>query len=73
MTSITGRTADAYQRDYRVNITGAFPVDIRVVRVTADSTDSKSLSKCFSMDKFFTEVIDDASNLPNSAYVCFTS
>ena len=35
--TITGRTADAYQRDYRINVTGAFPVDIRVTRVTADS------------------------------------
>ena len=38
--TITGRTADAYQKEYRVNITGAFPVDIRVVRITADSTSS---------------------------------
>ena len=38
--TITGRTADAYQKEYRVSITGAFPVDIRVVRVTADSTSS---------------------------------
>ena len=38
--TITGRTADAYQRDYRVELTGAFPVDIRVSRVTADSTDA---------------------------------
>ena len=28
--TITGRTADAYQRDYRVELTGAFPVDIQV-------------------------------------------
>ena len=40
--TITGRTADAYQRDYRVNLTGAFPVDIRVTRVTADSTSSST-------------------------------
>ncbi len=36
--TVTGRSADAYQRDYRVNLTGAFPVDIRVSRITADST-----------------------------------
>ena len=38
--TITGRSADAYQKDYRITLTGAFPVDIRVVRVTADSTSS---------------------------------
>ena len=38
--TIKGRSGDAYQKDYRVNITGSFPVDIRVSRVTADSTDT---------------------------------
>jgi len=64
--TITGRTADAYQRDYRVNLTGAFPVDIRVSRVTPDSTDS------FLVDTFqwtsFAEIIDDANTYANSAY-----
>ena len=56
--TITGRTADAYQRDYLVNLTGAFPVDIRVTRVTADSTDS-SLIDAFQWTSFG-EIIDDA-------------
>jgi len=64
--TVTGRTADAYQRDYRVNLTGAFPVDIRVTRVTADSTDS-SLIDAFTWTSFG-EIIDDASTYPNSAY-----
>jgi len=64
--TITGRTADAYQRDYRVNLTGAFPVDIRVTRVTADSTDS-SLIDAFTWTSFG-EIIDDASTYANSAY-----
>ena len=64
--TITGRTADAYQRDYRVNLTGAFPVDIRVVRVTANSTTS-SLINSFNWTSFG-EIIDDASTYANSAY-----
>ena len=64
--TITGRSADAYQRDYRVNLTGAFPVDIRVTRITADSTDS-SLVDAFVWTSFG-EIIDDASTYANSAY-----
>jgi hypothetical protein len=61
-----GRTADAYQKDYSVKITGSFPVDIRVIRVTADSTDS-SLIDSFQFASF-AEIIDDASTYANSAY-----
>ena len=64
--TITGRSADAYQRDYRVNLTGAFPVDIRVSRVTADSTDS-SLIDQFTWTSLG-EIIDDSNTYPNSAY-----
>ena len=64
--TITGRTADAYQRDYRVNLTGSFPVDIRVTRVTADSTTS-SLVDAFQWTSFG-EIIDDSSTYANSAY-----
>ena len=64
--TISGRTADAYQKDYGINLTGDFPVDIRVSRVTADSTDS------FLTDEFqwtsFSEIIDDANRYLNSAY-----
>ena len=64
--TITGRTNDAYQKEYRVNVTGAFPVDIRVVRVTADSTTS-SLIDAFTWTSFG-EIVDDAQTYPNSAY-----
>ena len=65
-TSVSGRTADAYARDHRINVTGDFPVDVRVVRVTADSTSAQKV------DSFqFTsiqEVIDNSSSYANSAY-----
>ena len=64
--TVTGRTADAYQKDYSVKITGSFPVDIRVIRVTADSTDT-SLIDAFQFSSF-AEIIDDASTYANSAY-----
>jgi len=64
--TVTGRTADAYQKDYRVNITGSFPVDIRVIRVTADST-SSALVDSFQFTSF-TEIIDEAFTYNNSAY-----
>jgi len=64
--TITGRTADAYQKEYRVNLTGAFPVDVRVVRVTADSTGS-NLVDAFAWTSLG-EIVDDKQTYLNSAY-----
>ena len=64
--TVTGRTADAYQKDFRVTITGAFPVDIRLKRDTPDSTDT-NLIDAFQWTSF-TEIIDNVSTYPNSAY-----
>ena len=66
-TSVSGRTADAYARDHRINVTGAFPIDVRVVRVTADSTDSARVN-AFQFTSL-QEVIDNSSTYANSAYV----
>ena len=65
--TITGRTADAYQKDYRINLTGNFPVDIRVTRVTDDST-SSTLINAFQWTSF-AEIIDDKQTYPDSAYL----
>jgi predicted phage tail protein len=64
--TITGRTADAYQKEYRVNFTGAFPVDVRVVRITADSTSSQ-LIDAFTWTSLG-EIVDDKQRYLNSAY-----
>ena len=64
--TITGRTADAYQKEYRITFTGAFPVDIRVVRLTADSTSSQ-LIDAFTWTSLG-EIVDDPQTYPNSAY-----
>ena len=63
---VEGRSADAYQRDLRVNINGAFPVDIRVVRITDDPSDSNTRSE-FQFTSF-SEIIDNKSPYLNSAY-----
>ncbi len=64
--TVTGRTADPYQKDFSVEITGAFPVDIRVTRITADSTSSSTVNS-FQWTSF-SEIVDDASTYANSAY-----
>jgi len=64
--TITGRTADAYQKEYRINLTGAFPVDVRVVRITADSTAS-NLVDAFTWTSLG-EIVDDKQRYLNSAY-----
>ena len=39
--TISGRTGDLYEREYLINLSGNFPVNIKVTRVTDDSTSSK--------------------------------
>ena len=63
--TIKGRTADAYSRDYRINLNGAHPVDIRVVKTSADSTDRISRDLIWSS---YSELIDDRNKYLNSAY-----
>jgi len=64
---VSGRSADAYAKDHRINLsTYSSSVDIKVVRVTADSTDSNRVN-AFQFTSF-QEVIDNQSNYPNSAY-----
>jgi predicted phage tail protein len=65
--TISGRTPDAYQRDYLVAITGAFPVEIRVTRVTPDSADP-NLQNAFNWTSY-TEIIYAKLRYPNSALV----
>ena len=64
--NVEGRTADAYARDHRIDITGAFPVDIRVIRDTADSSDPQRVNG-FQFTSI-QEIIDNSSTYPNSAY-----
>jgi hypothetical protein len=65
--TISGRTGDPYQRQYLIALTGAFPVDIRVVRLTGDSSDIR-LSNAFEW-RSYTEIIYSRLAYPNSALV----
>ena len=65
--TIAGRTPDAYVRDYLVNLSGAFPVNIKVTRVTANSSSSK-LVDAFQFNNYV-EIKYDKRSYPNSALV----
>jgi predicted phage tail protein len=65
--TITGKAQSKYQRSYRIDLTGDGPWDIRVRRITADSTDLKLQNKTY-WDSF-TEIIDAKLRYPNSALV----
>ncbi len=65
--TISGRTPDTYIRDYLINLNGAFPVDIRVTRITGDSGSSK-LSNEFQWNNYV-EIKYDQRTYPNSALV----
>jgi hypothetical protein len=65
--TISGRSADAYQRDYLVGLTGAKPVDIKITRITDDSGSSKLLN-AFSWSSY-TEITYAKLRYPNSALV----
>jgi predicted phage tail protein len=65
--TISGKSSSRYQRDYLVPLTGSFPVDLRVVRVSADETSSKKVSNLFFTS--YTEIQDEKLAYPNSALV----
>jgi predicted phage tail protein len=65
--TISGRTGDAYQRDYIVALTGPFPVNVRVTRLTDDSTDPR-LTNAFLWTSY-TEITYKKLSYPNSAFI----
>ena len=65
--TITGRTADPYARDYLINLGGAFPVDVRLARISPDSSDMR-LANAFEW-RSYTEIIYSRLTYPNTALV----
>jgi len=63
--TISGKTTNSYQRDYIFALTGAFPVDIRVVRTSADESSARRQNRTFWSS--YTEIIDEKLRYPNSA------
>lgn len=65
--TISGRTPDTYIRDYLINLSGAFPVNIKVTRITANSSSSK-LVNAFQFNNYV-EIKYDQRTYPNTALV----
>ena len=65
--TINGKTTSKYERSHRVELTGDAPWDIRVRRITADSTTSALQNKTYW--ESYTEIIDGKFRYPNSAIV----
>ena len=63
--TIRGRTADAYNKEYRIALTGAHPVDVRLVKTTANSTDRNFRDLVW---QSYSELEDDTSTYPDSAF-----
>ena len=72
--TITGRTADLYQRKYLITLTQAPPVSVRVVRVTDDAPQSGG-DETVQNELFwasYTELIYGKTTFPNSAVIGMT-
>jgi predicted phage tail protein len=66
--TIRGRSADLYQRDYRVRVDeGAFPVNVRVTRLSDDGDGTKVIN-AFSWSSY-TEITYAKLRYPNSALI----
>ena len=63
--TISGKTTNSYQRDYILGIGGAFPVDVRLVRISPDSGSARNQNRTFLFS--YTEIIDEKLRYPNSA------
>jgi len=63
--TISGKTSNRYQRDYMIPLTGAFPVDVKVIRVSADESSTKRQNQTYWFS--YTSIIDEKLRHPNSA------
>jgi len=63
--TISGKTTNSYQRDYMLTLNGAFPVDIRLVRTSPDSSSARNQNRTYFYS--YTEIIDEKLRCPNSA------
>ena len=64
--TISGKTTSTYQRSYRFELDGAGPWNIRVRRVTPDSTDS-SIANAIEWSSY-AEIVDGKFSYPDIAY-----
>lgn len=62
---VKGKSSSSYQRDIMLTLTGSFPVDIRIERVTEDSGSARLSNRLIWSS--YTEIIDEKFRYPNSA------
>lgn len=65
--NLSGKAAQPYERQYRINLPTGTTRQFRLRRITADSTSSNLNNKTFL--KSFTEIVDAKLRYPNSALV----
>ncbi len=71
-TSIVGKTTSRYERAYRLELTkGGNPWDIRVRRITPDSTNSLLINSTFF--QAYTEITDVKLSYPDTALIALTA
>lgn len=63
--TIKGKTSNSYLRDYEIDLTGAFPVDVRLIRVSDNETSARKASQTYWYS--YTEIIQEKLRYPNSA------
>jgi predicted phage tail protein len=68
--TINGKTTSRYERQHRVELTGTSPWNIRIRRITADSTNANLQNKTYLAS--YTEIVDAKLRYPNSALVALT-
>lgn len=66
-TQVTGKTTSRYQKTFKIPLTGSAPWNIRVRRITDDSTDILLQNK--TIWDAYTEIIDGKFRYPNSAII----
>jgi predicted phage tail protein len=64
---IIGKCVSKYERSYRVELTGDAPWDIRLVRLSADSSSQTTQNRTFF--EAYTEIVDGKLRYPNSALI----
>lgn len=65
--TFSGKTTSPYERSYRINLDNNGPWDVRVRRITDDSTTSNVQNDTFFA--YYTTIIDSKLTYPNVAYV----
>ena len=65
--TITGKNVSPYQQQYRISLTGAYPINVKVERVTADSTTQTLQNDTFVAS--YTEIQESRLSYPDSALI----